>query len=113
MDNFILSIIVFIIIYLFYLFFVILRKKKLEKFKKNSYVRVLVNRYNVDIDNINFKNLVHVIALTNSFIVSGTFFIMGLFNNFYIGLLVGVVVLVVLELLMYKLLGMLYGKKEK
>ena len=113
MDNFVLSIIVFFIIYLFYLFFVILRKKKLEKFKKNSYIRVLVNRYNVDINSINFKNLVHVIALTNSFIVSSTFFVMGLFKNFYIGLLVGFVVLIILELLMYKLLGMLYGKKEK
>ena len=48
MDNFILSIIIFVLIYLFYLFFVILRPKKREKFKKNDYVKLLVNKFQVD-----------------------------------------------------------------
>ena len=113
MYNFILSIIIFVLIYLFYLFFVILRPKKREKFKKNDYVKLLVNKYNVNVDSINFKVLIHVIALSNSFIISSAFFILGLFSNIYIGIIIAVVVLIILELLVYKLIGILYGKKEK
>ncbi len=113
MENFILSLIVFIIIYLFYLIFVIIRPKKREKFKKNSYVSVLVNKYHVDLSSINFIGFINVIALSNAFIVSGSFYIMNLFSNMYVGFIFAIVALVILEILMYKLIGFLYGKKEK
>lgn len=113
MANFVLSLIVFVLIYLFYLVFIIIRPKKREKFKNNAYVKVLVTRYNVDINSINFKSLIHVIALTNAFIVSSAFFVMELFSNMYIGFFVAIIVLIILEILMYKLIGFLYGKKEK
>ena len=113
MENFVLSLIVFVVIYLFYLIFFIIRPKKREKFKTNSYVKVLVNKYHVDINSINFTSLIHVIALSNSFIVSGSFYIMNLFSNMYVGFICAIVALIILEILMYKLIGFLYGKKEK
>lgn len=113
MENFVLTLIVFVIIYLFYLIFVIMRPKKREKFKNNSYVKVLVNKYNVDINKINFTLLIHVIALSNAFIVASSFFIMELFDSIYIGFLVAIIALVIIEILMYRLIGFLYGKKEK
>ena len=48
MDKLIWFVVVFLLIYLFYLFFVILRKKKLSKFKSGVEVTILEKKYKGD-----------------------------------------------------------------
>lgn len=112
MYNLIFSIVAFVVIYLLYVIFVISRKSKIEKFKKNSYVTFLVTKYNVDLEKTNIYALAHAIALTNSFIVSSTLFIISYVSNVYIMLVGSLLVIVPLQLLMYALIGHLFGSKK-
>lgn len=111
MEDIIFSIIAFVLIYLLYVIFVISRKKKLEKFKENSYVTFLVKKYNVDLKTTNFKILAHAIALTNAFIISIALFVISFFDNWLYKISIAFVVLIILQFLMYKLLGNLFKKK--
>lgn len=115
MNDYVFSLILFIVIYLFYLIFVIARPKKREKFKKNSYIKLLEQKYNLDLKNVNYKSLLHAIALSNSFIMTSSFYVFSLIEryvNWFLGFGAAIIVLIILELVMYKLIGTLYGKKE-
>lgn len=106
------SFIAFIIIYLFYVVFVINKKRKLEKLKKNVSVIYLINKYNLDLNNINMKTFAHALALTNSFIISITFFAISFFYNYYMKLLICIVVIIPVLYIMYMILGKMYGNKK-
>ena len=111
MFDLIFSLVTFVLIYLFYVFFVILRKKKLEKFKQNTYVKFLVTKYNLDLKKINFKILAHAIALTNAFIISAALFVISFIDNWLYKIGIAFVILVPLQFIMYALLGKLFEKK--
>jgi hypothetical protein len=113
MENFIFSLITFIVIYLFYVIFVINKKKKLEKFKSSIYVNYLINVAHVNIKQINFKILAHIIALTNSFILSATLFIVSYVSNIILKMLLGFVILIPFQFLMYYIIGKMYQRKKR
>lgn len=112
MEDLIFSLIMFIIIYLFYVIFVINRKNKLEKMKKNAGVLYLVNRYNIDLNKVNMKVLAHLIALTNSFILSITLFILSFIDNYFLKILACFIIIIPFQYIMYMIIGKMY-KKEK
>lgn len=111
MSDLLFSIITFVVIYLFYVFFVILRKKKLEKFKKNAYVTFLVTKYNIDLERTNIYVLSNAIALTNAFIVSATLFMISYVSNIFLILILAVVIIIPFQLIMYHIIGKMFGKK--
>lgn len=111
MNELTFSIITFIVIYLFYLFFVILRKKKLERFKKNVYISFLVKIYGLDLSKINFLPLAHVIALTNAGIISATLFLVSIVPNLILKMLLAILILIPLQFFMYYVIGKIYQKK--
>lgn len=113
MQEVIFSLIVFIIIYLIYWITVILRKKKLEKFKNNTYVRYLQLIYHIDIERINIKSLAKVIALTNSFIISFTLYFISITDSLFLMLLLAVAIFIPLQLLSYHIIGKYYQKKQR
>lgn len=104
--------IVFIVIYLFYLLFVILRKKKLEKFSENTYIKYLVKLYKLDLKKHDIKKLAHIVSLTNSFVVSTTFIIVINIKNYFLMILLAIVVLIPLQLLAYHVIGKILKKGE-
>ena len=108
MNDFIFSAISFVVIYLLYVIFIISRKKKLAKFKNNAYVSYLVTRYGVNLEKTNIKTLAHAIALTNSFIISGTLFIISASSNLIIMLVLAIIVIIPFQLVMYWILGKLF-----
>lgn len=111
--NYLLTFIIcFIIIYLIYSIFVIYRKKGFEKFKNSKQVIFFEKAYNMDFKNVNLKGFAQALALTNAFIISFTFTIIQLIQNFILKMLVAFVILVPLMFLMYKLLSEIYKKKE-
>lgn len=112
MEYIITYCVVFIIVYLIYLLFVVKRKKSTEKLKKSLEVRFLINRYHIDIDNINIRSLSNKIALCNSFIISTTFMIVLFIKPFILKMLLGFVVLFPLILISYHILAKLLLKKE-
>lgn len=102
----------FIIVYLFYLITVIIQKKRYGEFKKGSQVMYFVNKYKLNLDNINIKKLINILSLTNSFIIAITFTLVLLFDNYIIQLLVGFVIIIIITLICYSFIG-LYLKKEE
>lgn len=113
MTDLLFSIGAFIFIYLCYLIFVIARKQKMKKFKNNSYVTLLVKKYNVDLEKTNIYVLANVIALVNSFIVSITLFIVStVASNVILMLISAFLIIVPLQLIMYYIVGHLFGSKK-
>ena len=104
--------IIFILFYLLYLFFVILRKKKLAKFKESTYVKYLSKVYKLDIKKINNKKLVHLIALANSFIIATTFTIILGIENYLLMVFLTIIIIIPLSLLVYHLVGLILKRSE-
>lgn len=110
--DFIIYVGTFIVIYLMYLLFVILRKKKLEKFKTSTYVSYLINMYKLDLKKMNITILAHEIALINAFILATSLYVFGLFENITVGIVVAILTVFALIFIMYHILGKMYQKKE-
>lgn len=105
--------IAFTIVYLVYLFFVVLRKEKLKGFKNNTFLRYLVKVYNLDINKLNMKKMANIIALANSFIIAATFEVIRFVNNFWLSLLLAFAVLIVLQIIIYHIIGKILKGREK
>ncbi len=105
--------IVFIILYLSYVLFVIIRKKKLGKFRNNTYVKYLENVYHLDMNTISIKSLAHVIALANAVIITVTLYVIGITNNLLLKMLLAFAILIPFQLLVYHIIGKSYQIKHK
>lgn len=105
--------IVFIILYLSYVLFVIIRKKKLDKFRNNTYVKYLENVYHLDMSAISIKVLAHVIALANATIITTTLWVIGITNNLLFKMLLAFAILIPFQLLVYHIIGKSYQIKHK
>ena len=110
MEDLIFSLIVFIVFYLAYVVFVINRKEKLQKLKKSMMVQYLVNKYNVDLKKVNMKVLGHIIALTTSFILSATLFIISFVDNYILKILLSFAILMPFQYIMFMIVGKMYQK---
>ena len=102
----------FIFIYLVYFVVIVNRKKGLESLKKGKQLDFFKKAYNIDFRKINIKSFANALGLTNSFIMALTITIIEIFDNLIIKLLVGFVIIIPLMLIMYKILGNIYQKKE-
>lgn len=112
MKELILYLVLFIITYLFYLIFVLSRKSVLKKFPEGKEIKYLKYRYQIKVNDNNLKKIANTIFLANSFILSTTVYVVCLFDNLFIELLVGVATLIILILGVYHLIGTYYKKKQ-
>lgn len=102
----------FTVVYLFYTLIIVVRKKGFEKFKTSKQLDYFRQAYKIDFDKVNLKVFANAMAITNAFIIAITCTIIEFFDNFILKMVVGFVVLVPLMLLMYKIVGMIFKKKE-
>ncbi len=105
--------IVFLILYLIYVVFVIIRKKKLDKFRNNTYVKYLENVYHLDMNTISIKTLAHVIALANAMIITVTLYATSITSNLLFKMLLAFAILIPFQLLVYHIIGKSYQIKHK
>ena len=111
MENVIAAILSFIIVYLVYLVLVILRKKKMAKYKNSTEVRYLETKYRLNLKKMNMKQLAHLLSLTNAFIIAVTVLVIGFVDELILKLMVGFIVLFPMILLMYHIIGVKLNKK--
>ena len=104
---------VFVILYLSYILFVIVRKKKLEKFSHNTYIKYLESVYQLDMKTISIRQIAHVIAIANSLIITGTLYAIGITDNYVLKIMLAFVVLIPLQLIVYHIIGKCYQMKHK
>lgn len=112
MKELILYLITFIVAYLFYVVFVLCRKNVLEKFPNGKEMTYLKIKYGVKVNDKNIKSIANKVFLANSFILSTTVYVVCLFDNIFIEILLGLVTLIALILILYSIIGTYYKKKQ-
>lgn len=112
MRELILYLIIFIIAYLFYVIFVLCRKNVLKKFPEGKEMTYLKYKYGVKVNEKNLKKMANIICLANSFILATTVYIVCLFDNLFIEIIVGIITLLVLILGIYHLIGTYFKNKQ-
>lgn len=112
MERLIVTIIVFLVIYFLYFITVLCNKKKLKEFEKSGQASFIIRKYELDIVKLEKKKFANTIALTNSLIISITFFVTDFIPNYLFKLLVGFILLIPLIILGYHWIGLYYKKKE-
>lgn len=113
MKEFIIYGIIFLMLYLCYVLFVIIRKKKLERFADNTYVKYLENVYQLDMKTISLKQMAHVVAACNAFIITVTLYAIGMTGNYLFKMLLAFAILIPFQLLVYHIIGKCYQIKHK
>ncbi len=107
----------FLCVYIFYNLFVIQKEKALKKMRNGKEIKLLIRLSGLDVDKCSLKKVVNSLALTNAFIISliGTIILLigEYIDNFYIWIIVSVIVGLILLIPLITGLYKLIGKKMK
>ena len=114
-------VVAFILVYLIYELFVIRKENALNKMKKSKDVLILSRLSELDVEKVNLKKLVRLLALTNAFIISTMSTLVLLLDtvitNTFIWIIVGcvgsLVVLIPLIMICYRFIGKKLKKEGK
>lgn len=112
MEEVFYAIVSFFLIYFLYLILIVSRKKSLKNFEKSTEVSFLLKKYHLNLKKIKMRNLAHIIALANSFVVASTIFIVSIVENLVLKIIVAMGVMVPLIFVSYYFIGIHYQKKE-
>ena len=111
LDELILFIMTFLLIYIIYELFLVRKCKKDKRRKKPIEVNYLIGKYNLDINKLNYKRLLNIISAVSAFDISLVVTIVSLLDSFYLQLLIGFVLIMLLILVSYDIVGRIYKKK--
>jgi len=100
-----------LILYLGYYILVIRNVKHYDSRRIPKEVEFMINVYKLKIDKINYRILLHLIALTNSFIISLTTICVRAVDNMLLKLVFGFFLLIFLIISCYSLIGYYFKKK--
>lgn len=112
MKQLIFYLVVFVLVYLFYLIFVLKRKNVLRNLPNGKEMKYLKYKYGIKVNEKNIKKVAHTVFLGNSFILATTVFVVCLFNNLILEIIVGFITLIILMLGVYHIIGTYYKKKQ-
>ena len=104
LDELILFIMTFLLVF-------IIKSKKDKRRKKPVEVNYLIGKYNLDLDKLNYKRLLNIISAVSAFDISLVVTIVSLLDSFYLQLLIGFVLIMLLILVSYDIVGRIYMKK--
>lgn len=110
-EELILFIMTFLFVFIIYEVFLVRKQKKDKRRKKPVEVSYLISKYNLDLDKINYKRLLNIISAVSAFDISLVVTIVSLFKSFYLQLLIGFVLIMLLILTSYDIVGRVYKKK--
>ena len=119
MKEVIFFIISFFFILSFYEMIIIKRSKKRvnkktgkeKKRKEPLEVTYLVTRYQLDLEKVNYSNLLHVISIVSSFDIALIVSVISLLNNFFLEIIIGFLFTLGIILISYHLVYLYYKKK--
>ena len=113
-EEIVLFVLTYIFVFLIYQFFIVRTAKKNRNDKSKNKpieVRYIMKKYNLTMKDVNYNQMLQLVALISSFDIALVVSIMFLINNFILEILVGVVLIVVLVLVSYNIVGKFYRKK--
>ena len=113
MFSFLLDfIIIFTVVYLLYVLFFNKKRRNYKTLKKNDEVKLFIDRYNLDMKKIEYKKVLQVVTIINTFILSFTTVLIVRIKGFMISLLIGFVVIMILIYSLYEIAGIYCKNKE-
>ena len=110
-EGLIVFILTFLLVFIVYELFLVRKAKKDKRRKKPVEVSYLIGKYNLDLDKLNYKRLLNIISAVSAFDISLVVTIVSLLDSFYLQLLIGFVLIMLLILVSYDIVGRIYKKK--
>lgn len=120
MEEFILFLMSFVFMFFIYQLFLVgpaKRRVKDEKRKKDKEkkelveIKYLVKKYKLDLEKINYNQLLQIVALVSSFDISLIVSIIMALNNFVMEIVIGFLSTLVIIMMSYHLVYLFYKKK--
>ena len=121
MQELILFIMCYIVVLAFYeLYFVRraknyrsgkMKKKKKDKYKEPGEIMLLRSKFKVDVDKVNYDQLLQIVALVSSFDISLVVSVMSIIPIFVLKLVVGLILIFLTIYVSYYLVYLFYKKK--
>ena len=111
MKNIVVSLFGFLLIQLYYRIFVIRKNKQYNPNKASSEVRLIVNRYKVDMNKVNYPNFLKTVALINSLDIALVLFWGAFLNRLNFECLLAIILIVPTILISYAIFGNYLVKK--
>jgi hypothetical protein len=102
----------FLIIFLVYLLVVNRRKYNYSLLNENDQVKIFINRYKINIEKVNYKYLLSVIAFINSFILSLTSAIIFRIDNVLLSICVSFIIIFSLIFILFEIAGRYFKRLE-
>ena len=118
MEELVLFILSFILVLIVYEIFIVTpaKRRKSKRGRKSKHKEVLevlylVKRYRLDLEKVNYNQLLQIVAITSSLDISIICSLIMLFDNFIIRILVGGLSIVLVLLISYHIVYLFYKKK--
>ena len=105
------SIIAYVLVFILYFLIFVRKKTKYNKNKVPVEYYYLVSLYRLNVKNINYKKFIYATAFINTFIIVTTYMVVSkLLNKWFLQLLIGMVIIILLIIICY---GRYYQKRGK
>jgi ABC-type Co2+ transport system permease subunit len=88
-----------------------LRNKKFIANKAPIEIHYLIKKYNLDINKVKYRRLLHMIGLVMSLNISLSITIVSFLKNSILQMLLGLLILVPLSMIVFNLFGIYFKKK--
>ncbi len=114
MEELILFGLCYILVFIIYQIFIVSKAKKNYEKKDKKYpveVKYLVGKYKLDLEKVNYNQLLQIIALVSSFDISFIVSCVMIFDSYVIQLLAAVAIVIPVLLVSYYFVGLFYKKK--
>ena len=104
---------IYLIVFIIYKVFINKKRKDYEKLKKSSEVRIIIDRYNLNMKKIKYKNLLNNISFINSFIISFTTVVVMNIKSTLWAIVFGFLSITLLTYSLYEIMGNYYKKRKE
>ncbi len=106
-------VLLFLLFYLIYTVFLNKKKRDYSKLKKNDVIKIFIARYDLDMRKTDYKKVLNVITIINSFIISFSATLVLHIENFWLKVAVCFVVIFILIYSLFEIAGRYFKNKEE
>ena len=111
MEQIALFIMTYITVFFIYQIFIVSKAKRRNSKKRPIEVNYLIKKYNVDINKLNYKNLLMIISLVSSLDISIIVTVVLLFDNYLLQIVSAFLTVIPVIMISYNIVGRYYQKK--
>lgn len=113
MEQIILFIMTYIVVFFIYQVFIVSKAKRRNSKKRPMEVNYLIKKYNIDINKLDYKNLLMTISLVSSLDISIIVTVALLFDNYLLQVIFIFLLVIPVIMISYSFIGKYYKKEER